>query len=144
MFTPPSVSDFKNYFVRDFPYGTGTDYTKVLDADISKAIDEASFLVNEALFETQLKYTIGYLYATAHFLVIDLRNASQGIVGAYNWLEASKAVGSVSSGYVIPEFLMKNPSVAMLSKTNYGAKYVQLIQTSLIGNFGISSGLTKP
>src|SRR3990167_319570 len=125
---PPSISDFKNYFVMDFPYGTGSDYTKVLDADITKAINEAAFLINEALFSTQAKFTIGYLYLTAHFLVTDLRNASQGITGAYNWLTASKGVGSVSEGYVIPEFLMKNPTIAMLSKTNYGARYVQIIQ----------------
>lgn len=65
MFINPSVTDFKTYFTRDFPYGTANN--TVLDSDITKAIAEANFNFNSALFSTQSEYSMGFLYLTAHF-----------------------------------------------------------------------------
>src|SRR5690606_38879219 len=99
-FTWPSVSDFKAYFTRDFPYGEDPS-TAIVDADITKAIGEAKFNVNETLFATQEQFTIGCMYAIAHYLVMDLRASSQGINGQFTWLENSKSVGAVSQAFSI-------------------------------------------
>lgn len=138
----PDATDFKDYFTRDFPYGS--DSATVMDSDIEKAIGEAKFNFNSGLFSSQENFTIGFLYLTAHYLVTDLRNSSQGINGAYTWLESSKSVGSVSQSFSIPERILADPYLSMLSKTNYGAKYISLILPQLVGNFGIVYGRTLP
>jgi len=142
MFTNPTSTDFRNFFFRDFPYGTTLD--TVQDQDITKAIGQAAFNFNPALFSTQSNYTLGYLYLTAHYLVIDLRASSQGLAGSYTWLTASKGVGSVNESFAIPQRMMDNPYLAMLSKTQYGAKYLSLVLPSLIGQMFVSCEAVQP
>ncbi len=139
----PSVADFKAYFVRDFPYGTDIE-TSVLDADIAKAFQQTNMGINPGFFADQASYTVGYLLLAAHWLVIDLRMASQGISGQWSWLESSKSVGSVSQSFAIPDYIQQNPYFAMLTKTNYGAKYLQLILPALAGPMFIAPGRTLP
>jgi len=141
MYTYPSVADFKAHFFRDFPYGIDPD-EHVLDADITKAMAEAKFGFNEALFSSQENFTLAFLYLTAHFLVMDLRASAQGLSGSYSWLTASKAVGSVSESYSIPQRILDNPALSMLTRTNYGAKYVLLIFPLLVGQAFIVCGST--
>ena len=131
-YTVPTASDFKAHFTRDFPYGS-TD-TTVMDSDITKAIAEAAVNFNESLWESQAVFTMAYLYLTAHYLVTDLRASSQGIAGSYSWLTGSKSVGSVSEGFSIPQKILDNPHLAMLSKTNYGSKFLSLALPRLVGN----------
>ncbi len=144
----PSVADFKNYFTRDWPYDPAVappyDLSKVQDSDITKAIAEASFNFNEELFSTQEQFTIGYLYLTAHYMVMDLRASAQGIAGQYSWLQSSKSVGSVAEGFTIPQRIQDIPSFAMLSKTNYGAKYLSLILPQMVGQMFSTPGRTSP
>ena len=147
MFTYPSVEQFKDYFYRDFPFATGIyadPETSIIDADIEKAFGEAKFNFNPRFFKDQDQFNIGFLYLTAHYLVMDLRAASQGISGQFTWLESSKSVGSVSASYGVPERIMNNPQYAWLTKTNYGAKYLMLIMPYLVGNIFTVSGRTKP
>lgn len=139
----PTVADFKGYFTRDFPYGTDPN-VNVTDADINKAFVQASFNMNQALFASQEQYTVGYLYMTAHYLCVDLRASSQGINGQFAWLEQSKSVGNVSQSFGIPDRILQDPYFAMLSKTNYGAKYLQLILPQLAGQVFIAYGRTLP
>jgi hypothetical protein len=141
-YTQPTVSDFKAYFTRDFPYGTTQDM--VLDSDITKSIAEAQFNINEGLFADQSEYLMGFMYLTAHFLVMDLRAASQGISGSYSWMTTSKSVGSVSEGIEVPDFIKNNPTIFMYSKTPYGAKYINLLIPRIIGNMFSVFGNTKP
>ena len=49
----PTVTDFKNYFNRDFPYGN-VDLSTVQDNDITKALAEAAMNFNEGLQEHQV------------------------------------------------------------------------------------------
>lgn len=141
-YTNPSVTDFKNYFTRDFPYGSTDDTVK--DSDIAKAISEAAFNINPSLAQDQGQYTMLFLYLTAHFLVLDLRAASQGIAGNYSWLTSSKAVGSVSEGFTIPDRILQNPILSQYSKTYYGAKYLNLILPQLAGQVYVVAGATLP
>lgn len=138
----PSVTDFKAYFTRDFPYGSTS--STVMDSDIIKAMGEADFNFNEGLFSSQENFNIGYLLLTAHYLVIDLRNSSQGIAGQFEWLASSKSVGSVSEGFSIPQRILDNPTLALLTKTNYGAKFLALVLPLLTGQIFISCGGTTP
>jgi hypothetical protein len=140
--TTPSATDFKAYFVRDFPFGSTAD--EVMDADITKAIADAAFLINEALAGSQEEYNTLYLNLTAHFLVMNLRSSSQGISGQYSFLHGSKGVGSVSESISIPQRILDNPEFAMLCKTNYGAKYVMMILPRLAGQMFIVQGTTQP
>lgn len=142
-FINPSVSDFQNYFVRDFPYGIDPN-TCVLSSDIEKAFGQTDFNINQGLFSTQNSYNIAYLLLAAHYLVVDLRASSQGMNGQYNFLEQSKNVGSVSQSFAIPERILANPYIAMLTKTNYGAKYIELILPQLCGQIFSIHGSTRP
>lgn len=139
----PTIDDFKSYFTRDFPFGTDPE-TSILDSDIGKAYGQVNFCINPGLFSDQSNYNIGYFWLAAHWLVIDLRASSQGIAGRYNWLETSKSVGSVSSGFAIPQRILDNPSFAMYSQTQYGAKYLQLVLPKLAGQMFITYGRTLP
>lgn len=139
----PTVSDFQNYYQRDFPYGIDPN-TCVLDSDISKAFGQVNFNINQALFANQEQYTIGYLLLSAHYLVVDLRMSSQGINGQYGWLEQSKSVGSVNQAFAIPPRILDNPYFAMLTKTNYGAKYLEILLPQMVGQVFITYGDTRP
>lgn len=136
----PTVRDFKDYFFRDFPYGTSKE--SVMDQDITSALSDADFNFNPSLFSTQEKYTLGFLCLSAHFLVMNLRASSQGVAGQYAWLQSSKSVGSVSEGLSIPQRILDNPEMAMLSKTTYGAKYLMLILPQLAGQIFSVHGRT--
>lgn len=140
-YTKPDATAFKAYFDRDFPFGSTIE--TVRDADIDKAIGEASVAYNEALFSSQANFTIGFMYLIAHYLVMDLRASSQGIAGEYSWLRTSKAAGSVSEGITVPQYILDHPVLSMLSKTNYGAKYLALILGSAVGAVSVVCGGTQ-
>ncbi len=142
-YTNPSVADFKDFFSRDFPYGTDPSVA-ILDTDIGKAFQFVNINVNQALFQDQGSYNIGYLLLSAHYLVMNLRASSQGINGQFAFLESSKSVGSVSQSFAIPQRVLDNPDWAVLMKTNYGAQFLQLILPQLAGNIFISYGRTLP
>lgn len=128
----PSASDFKAQFPRDFPFGTDQN-SQILDSDITSAFQETNININQGLFSDQGTYTYMYNLLSAHYLVLNLRASSQGINGQYNFLQNSKGVGQVNEAFAIPDRINANPYWAMLSKTNYGAKYLELLQTKLIG-----------
>ena len=142
-YTTPQVVDFKNQFVRDFPYGADST-TSILDADIVNAINFAGMNFNEGLWSNQQTFTIGYLLLAAHYLVMNIRASSQGISGQFNFLQAGKNAGSVSETFAIPERIQQNPEFAMLCKTNYGAMYLQMILPQLAGQIYSITGATQP
>lgn len=139
----PSVDQFKEFFSRDFPYGTDPA-TSVLDSDITKAFTFTNVNVNQGLFADQGSYNIGYLLLSAHYLVMNLRASSQGINGQFAFLEQSKSVGNVSSSFAIPQRVLDNPDWAVLMKTNYGAQFIQLILPQLSGMIFPIRGRTLP
>lgn len=142
-YTNPSVADFKDFFDRDFPYGTDQE-TTVLDSDIAKAFRFTNVNFNPDLWGSQGDYTLGYLLLSAHYLVMNLRASSQGINGQFAFLESSKSVGSVSQSFAIPQRVLDNPDWAVLTKTNYGAQYLQLVLPQLAGQIYTVCGSTRP
>lgn len=140
-YTIPTVADFKAFFVRDFPYGVTPD--TVNDVDITNAIAEAGVNFNEALFGSQQNFSLCYLLLTAHMMVLALRGSSQGISGQYSWLQASKSVGSIAESFSIPQKILDNPIYAMLCKTTYGARFLQLMLPRLVGQTFTVCGRTQ-
>ena len=140
-FSNPSVADFQTQFTRDFPYGTdpGDD---VLDSDITYAFCMVNMNINQALFSDQGSYSLGYNLLAAHYLVLNLRSSSQGMNGQYNFLQASKGAGPVNESFSIPQRILDNPTFSMLTKTNYGAQFLQLILPQLAGQMYNAYGTT--
>jgi hypothetical protein len=139
----PTIDDFKTYFFRDFPYGTDPAIS-ILDQDIANSYQEVNVNVNPDLFANQENYSLGYLLLSAHFLVLNIRSSSQGISGQFSWNQNSKSVGSVSESFSIPQRILDNPEFAMLSKTNYGARFLQIILPQLSGQIFNAFGSTRP
>jgi hypothetical protein len=139
----PAVADFKNQFIRDFPYGTDPSVS-VLDQDIAGAFLFTNMSINQDLWPDQGSYTLGYLLLTAHYMVLNLRSSSQGLNGQFNWAQTQKAVGAVSESFQIPQRVIDNPELMLLTKTNYGATYLQLILPLLAGQMFSVMGRTKP
>lgn len=142
-FLNPSVADFKNQFVRDFPYGTDPNVA-ILDADISSAFQFTNINFNPDFWADQGSYTLGYLLLSAHYLTMNIRSSSQGLNGQFNFTQQSKSVGSVAEAFGIPQRILDNPDWAMLCKTNYGAQYLQLLLPQLSGQIFSVHGSTRP
>lgn len=138
----PQVTDFQTYFERDFPFGDDDD--TVTDSDVQRAITEAGININEGLFTSQDQFTVAYLYLAAHNLVTNIMNSTRGLAAKAEWLTISKAVGPVSSGFQIPERIMKNPTLAAISQTTYGMRYLEIVLPRLVGQVFVVRGGTTP
>lgn len=143
MWIYPGVNEFKEYFTRDFPYGTDPD-TSILDTDITKAIADATASSNQELFTSQASFNVGFLNLAAHYLVMSIQSSSQGISGQFTWNTGSRGVGSVSESVQIPARILENPEFAWLTKTNYGAKYLMLVLPLISGQMFTICGSTRP
>jgi len=137
----PTTDDFKTRFARDFPFGTTSD--KVMESDLMIAFNQTDITINQGLFSSQGAFNEGFLLLAAHNLVMNLRASSQGISGQYPWLQQSRSVGSVSESVAIPQRILENPIFAMLAKTNYGAKYLEMILPQLVGQVFTVAGATQ-
>lgn len=141
MLTNPTVQDFKDFFVRDFPYGLDVN-ENVLDADIERAQLEASCAIYVGLFGDQACYSMAFNYLSAHYLSTNLKNSSQGISGQYEGMMGSKSVGSVSASYQFPNEFIMNPMFSFIGKTGYGARYLEILYPLTIGTVFAVSGAT--
>lgn len=142
-FLNPSIADFKTQFFRDFPFGIDIN-TSILDQDILNAFAVVNVNFNPSLFADQKSYALGYNLLTAHYLVLNIRQSTQGINGQFNFGQQSKGVGAVNEAFAIPQRILDNPEFAMLSKTNYGAQFLMLILPQLTGQIFSVHGSTRP
>jgi hypothetical protein len=119
--------------------GDPTNRKFVRDTDVTRALTamQASGLFNPALFSTQEQFTYAVNLLVAHFLCVNLLASSGGINGGAPWLVANKTVGDITEGFVIPDRISRSLTLMPLTKTSYGAQYLQLIAPSLVG--GISA-----
>lgn len=124
--------------------GDPSDLSKVTDNDISGAIFDAQFNINQALFPTQQFFSRAFLYLAAHQLVEKLLAAQEGMGSQYSWLTISKGVDSVTEGFQIPERIAQDPMLSHFSKTRYGAMYLQIISPQLIANVFVAFRETLP
>lgn len=141
-YVQPTIVDFQQYFSRDFPYGTTPN--TVMDSDILKAQNQANANFNEGLFPNQGVYFIGFNLLTAHYLVMNLRQSSQGTSGQFTWNANSHSVGSVSESLSIPQRILDNPEFSFFTKTNYGTEYLMMVLPYLSGQMFAICGRTNP
>lgn len=114
--------------------GDNTDLSRVTDADITTAILDAGYNVNQDLFDTQANWANAYGYLTAHCLVERLLAAGEGLKSRFSWLVNSKTAGDLSESYTIPQSVLDSPFLSSISKTRYGARYLEIISPLLVGN----------
>lgn len=119
-------------------------FNYVLDEDVEKAFQETQMVFNQSLFGSDAKIQLAYLYLTAHYLSIDLRNAQNGIASTGQMLLTGRTVGSVSESYTIPKKYQDNPYLAIFTTTGYGMKYLSMLLPRMIGNVGVVCGWTTP
>ena len=147
MFNNPTIDNFKTYFFRDFPYQPdgSPDLTKYIqDQDIANAFVQTTASINQENFADQSTYQLGFELLSAHYLVMNIRQSSQGIAGSFEWGASSKSVGSVSESLAIPQRLLDNPELAYLTKTNYGTQYLMIVLPYLSGQVFCVAGTTWP
>ncbi len=142
-YTNPQQSDFQTLFYRDFNFGSDPN-NSVTPTDIANAFAKTNVNINPAIFPDQASYNLGYLYLSAHYLVLALRASSQGINGQWNWAQAGKSVGAVSETFQIPQRMIDNPELMYLTKTNYGVEYLIMILPVLTGQMFAVYGGTNP
>ena len=117
--------------------------TFIMDIDIQKAMDQGRSFVNPSIFESNQVMVLAYYYASAHYLVKDLKMAESGIDSTGEGVMSSKSVGSVSVSYNIPEEY-KDAQWSFFAETGYGKKFLSLIMPRLVGRIGIAYGNTQP
>ena len=131
---PSSIDDFKTYFARDFNFAPATDQSNqdyVLDADITRAITEASLSFNDGLFPSDLIPVI-FIYLVAFHLVSNLQNSSKGISSQSKFPISSESVGGVSISFQIPDRYAKDAMIQQYVINGYGVKYIQLALPYLV------------
>lgn len=144
-YTNPTGLQFQQYFQRDFPYtNDSVTLTGVNNLDINNALIIMSYNINQKLFPDQTSYTVGALYLAGHYLVLAIRQGTQGITGNWPWLESSKSVGPASQGFNIPQRILDNYKLSFLSKTYYGMLYLDFISQYLNGAAMVLPGRTNP
>lgn len=106
----------------------------VQDNDITNAFAEAQAVFNQGLYGKDAVVRLAYLYLTAHFLAYDLKAALAGLTAAGQFPVSSRAVGSVSESYDVPEAYTTDPILAGFTSTAYGMKFLQMTLPALVGN----------
>lgn len=147
--TQPTVSEFKAYFFRDFPYAPAdaqNDLNKVVDLDIEKAIAQAVACFNSGLgYGTDANTTIAFLFLAAHWLVMDIRMSGQGLASTGEFAISSKSAGNVSVSYEVPALYRDNAYIQGFTQTKYGQKFLQLSLPLLAGaGARVTFGTTTP
>lgn len=112
----------------------------ISDTDISRAFVEAKVNFNPRLFPNCEAIRMGFLYLSAHYLVIDLNNALNPLALGANGFTQSKSVGSVSESYGLPQWMLNSPIYGLYAQTGYGRKYLSLILPALVGNIIYTPG----
>lgn len=132
--------------INDWEVIDGSDY--VIDADISKAFLEAKTNFNSRIWGCFESSKIAFLYAVAHYLVIDRRAGGlNGTTTSDIITSASRSVGNVSEsfGYAPPPpKILGNLLLAHFWYTQYGQKYLSLLGSGNIGNFIVFNNYALP
>ena len=125
--------------------GDNSDNEKVTDYDLARAFTAVEgFNTSPGLFSNQAAYTYALNLLAAHYLCQTLQAGGTGLHGKAEWLTQSKTVGNVTEAYSIPPRILNSPYLAKLSKTTYGAQFLELVSPQLIGNIHAFHGITHP
>lgn len=112
----------------------------ILDADILRAMGEASFKFNMRLFPKNRQEVI-FLYLTMFFLVYDRQAAASGMNGnSAAGPVIHRTVGKMSVTYMESTLYKSNPSYEFLSSNEYGKKAYNLMAPYLRGGVRFFAG----
>lgn len=112
----------------------------ILDADILRAMGEASFKFNKNLFPKNRQEII-FLYLTMFFLVYDRQAAASGLNGnSAAGPVIHRTVGKMSVTYMESTLYKSNPSYEFLSSNEYGKKAYNLMAPFLRGGVRFFAG----
>lgn len=114
----------------------------ISDADILRAFSEAKVNFNPNFFDDDATAEMVFYYLSAHYLVVDLNNATNPLAYGLNGFTQSKSVGSVSESYGVPSWIMNNAVLSGYAQTGFGRKYLSLIMPYLRGNIILTPGRT--
>lgn len=146
---PPSVSDFKDRFFREFIFGDGLD--TITDRDITRALAEAGdgSLFSQSNFDTLPQQTTAFLYLAAHFIWKNVNQAGglsavprgRGVRAAAEGITNSKGVGQVNVQYQAPpDWIAQSPTLSALWASPYGRDYLTMLGPRLRGNMAVVGG----
>lgn len=125
--------------------GDNTNTKRVSDFDIARAFNAAeAFNMTRNLSGSQAAFTYAYNLLSAHYLCETLQASMTGLAGKAEWLTSSKTVGNVSEAYQIPPRVLNSPFLSKLSRTTYGAQFLELFSPQLIGNMASFHRPTLP
>jgi hypothetical protein len=112
----------------------------ILDADIERAMGEATFKFNKRLF-SEAKGKIIFLYLTMFFLVYDKQAAASGLNGNNaSGPVIHRTVGKMSVTYMESKLFSKYPSYEFLASNDYGRKAFNLMAPYLRGGITLLHG----
>lgn len=112
----------------------------ILDADILRAMGEASFKFNPSLFSKE-RGEVLFLYLTMFFLVYDRQMASAGMNGnSAAGPVIHRTVGKMTVSYAESKLFSKYPSYEFLASNDYGRKAFNLMAPYLRGGVRILRG----
>ena len=146
MTAPADVADFKDQFDRDFIYGDGKD--SVRDIDIQRGLNEADSIFNPDIWVSAAEQKIAYLYASAHFMVMNIQMAGGlsakpkglGVRNRGGGIIAGKSVGQVSVTNGMPDSIVNDPILNQFMRTDYGLRYLAILTPRLVGNIAVVTG----
>ncbi|MDE3073908.1 MAG: DUF4054 domain-containing protein [Chloroflexota bacterium] len=125
--------------------GDNTDTERVTDPDIAAAFTVATqFNLTQGLFPSQAAFAYAYNLLTAHYLCEAVRAGTTGLGGKGDWLVSMRKVGNVSENFEIPPRILNSPFLAKLSKTTYGAQFLELVSPQLVANMVPFHRITLP
>lgn len=139
-----TVTDFKTYFTRQFPYALVDDPNNqeyITDADITTAFGQAKINFPVRLFDEETG-RIAYLFLTAHYLCMDMQMAESGIASTGQYIITSKSVGDVSASYGVPNKFLTDPFLNYFSTTQFGMKYLSMLYPRTVGAVNVVLGGT--
>jgi hypothetical protein len=147
MTTPITVDDFKEYFDRDFVFGTGKE--TVRESDVQRAIDLAATIFNTSLWDSTAEINSAFMVLTAHCLVKAIEaggglEKGLGVASTGSAPVSSKSAGSLNVSYALPEEVTSNPILADFLTTGYGRQYLQMLAPRLVGNMASAESDTNP
>ncbi len=146
MAAPASIADFKAKFDRDFPFGSGLD--SVRDSDIQNAMDESTAMFPAGLF-SGASAKQAYLLLSAHFVAVNIQRSGglnavvtgDGTNNRGMGIISSKSVGQVSVAYEQPpERIKRMAHLLPLWETEFGKKYLMMLQPKLVGAVTVVDG----
>lgn len=114
-------------------------YNYITNEDIQKAMSQA--IINAKIYSDDCNENRNiYLHLIAFYLVVDLKNSSQGVNSSFIGTLSGKHVGDVSENYAIPVWMSNDPMYSMYGQNGYGLKYLSLIAPYLACTILFSRG----